>query len=155
MSSNENQIGKYIICDGLGIGEIINITNLESKGDFYRVSFPTSKAVNYFATGENKGYRFIESTANIESAIDDFKKKHKSHSFDTTQDKISYFKKNLKCANVTNMAKNLSILNSENEIHVSLRKIFKDSLESFIDEIIFVLSVSRAEACKMLGIKKI
>ena len=62
MSDIEGNIGKSIICSGLGIGEIIEIAPLFEGGEkFYKVSFPKERCTNYFSIENKNNYRFYTS----------------------------------------------------------------------------------------------
>ncbi|EQC47608.1 hypothetical protein [Bacteriovorax sp. Seq25_V] len=154
MEQVESIIGKNIISSNVGIGEIVGITTLQDDGEeFYKVSFPKNKCINYFSVKNNTGYRVLATPKVINKAIIQFKTSFDHIEYATTQEKINMQKQMLKEVNVVKLAKSLSILNSEKTLHAQLSKPFNDSLSSFIDEIAFVLGVKHADAYLMLDLK--
>ena len=154
MTNNENVVGQSIICNGIVIGEIIDVAPLHEGGEeLYKVTFPKDKCINYFSIKNKSNYRVLASKKILNKAIKEFKSKLDSVDYKTTQEKINTQKEMLKEENIVKLARILSILNSEKELHAQISKPFKDSLSTFIDEIVFVLDIKRSEAYSMLGIK--
>jgi RNA polymerase-interacting CarD/CdnL/TRCF family regulator len=155
MATNENMIGKSIICGRVGIGEIIDTVTLHDDGEmFYKVIFPKDKCVNYFPVNNSTNYRILTSEKKMKKAISVFKTKFDPVEYKTTQEKVTSQKEMLKESDVVKLAKSLSILNDEKQLHALISKPFIDTLSTFIDEIAFVLNTKRSEAYSILGIKK-
>jgi RNA polymerase-interacting CarD/CdnL/TRCF family regulator len=154
MTKPQENIGKHIISGELGIGEITEVASMGDKGDFYRVSFQKTDAINFFSVTNQNNYRMLESKENLEKAIKIFKKEHAPLEFDSTQAKITTLKKSLRTSGVMDLAHQLSSLNQEKEIHVSLKKIFENTLKSFVQEIEFVLDIKNIDAWNLLGLTK-
>jgi len=150
----QNNIGKFLIAGELGIGEIVEITEMGTNGDFYRVAFEKSAATNFFSVKNQSNYRFLETKKNLEKAIGIFNEKHSPMEFSSAQEKVQFFKKELKTTNVLNLAKYLSSLNQAKDIHPSINKVFKSSLNSFVEEIEFVFEIKNIEAWRLLGLNK-
>lgn len=154
MINKDSIIGENIICGGRGIGEIIDITSLHENGEeFYKVAFPKDNCVNYFSINNKSNYRVLASKKEINKAVNKFKSKFDKVEYLTIQEKINTQKELLKEGNIIKLAKTLSILSNEKELHAQVSKPFKDSLSSFIDEIAFVLDIKRPEAYLMLNLK--
>lgn len=154
MINKESIIGQNIICGGSGIGEIIDITSLDKGGEeFYKVNFPKDNCINYFSIKNKSSYRVLASKKVINKAINEFKSKFEKIEYATIQEKINNQKEMLREENIVKLAKNLSILNSEKEMHAQVSKPFKDSLSVFVDEIAFVLEIKRSEVYSMLSLK--
>jgi RNA polymerase-interacting CarD/CdnL/TRCF family regulator len=153
---DENQaIGQNIISGTLGIGEIIDVSAMGSQGEkFYKVIFSQGKCVHYFSTKNQKNYRILATKEVITNAINIFKSKFKPVEYNSTQEKINIQKQSLKEYDVCKLAKNLSILNNQQDLHGQINKPFNNSLNSFIDEIKFVLDIKTAEAYSLLNLKK-
>lgn len=152
--NRESIIGKNIICGGAGIGEIIDIGPLNEGGDeFYKVSFPKEKCVNYFSIKNKSNCRILASEGELNDAINIFKTDFEKIQYQSVQEKINKQKEMLKVDNVADLARNLSILNCEKELHAQISKPFKESLNTFIDEIMFVLDLKHKEVCSILEVK--
>lgn len=152
--NKESIIGESIICSGLGIGQITDITHLTEGGEeFYKVNFPKDKCTNYFSIENKKNYRILSSKKTLSKAIETFKTSFEPAEYKTVQEKINTVKELLKEEDVVKLAKTLSQLNAEKELHVQINKSYKDTLDSFIDEISFVLEVKRSEAYSILSLK--
>lgn len=152
--NKESFIGESIICNGLGIGQITDITHLTEGGEeFYKVNFPKEKCINYFSINNKSNYRILSSKKVLGKAIETFNTKFKPAEYKTVQEKINTVKEQLKEEDIVVLAKTLSQLNSEKELHAQINKSFKDALESFIDEVSFVLEIKRSEAYSILNLK--
>jgi RNA polymerase-interacting CarD/CdnL/TRCF family regulator len=146
-------IGRNIICGKLGIGEIKEIVQLEEDGDrYYKVIFPEGKCINYFAVNNTKQYRVVSSKSILNKAITIFKNRFEQNEYSSVQEKITQQQKLLKEEDVLKLAKTLSILNNERELHSQIMKCFKAALKSFADEVMFVLNVGEEEVCSLLEI---
>lgn len=154
MGDKKKMIGENIICGKSGIGEIIDIAPLQEGGEeFYKVTFQKDKCTNYFSMTNQSNYRVISSKKLLNKAIETFKSKFDKVEYATTQERINTQKGLLKEDDVCKLAKTLSILNNETELHAQITKPFKDSLDSFIDEVMFVLDIKQAEAYSLLEMK--
>ncbi len=154
MVSDRNVIGQSIICSGVGIGEIIDVTPLHEGGDeFYKVTFPKDKCINYFSVKNKSNYRVLASKKIVNKAIDVFKSSFEKVKYKTTQERINTQKMMLKEEDIVKLAKTLSILNSEKTLHVQISKPFKDSLATFVDEVSFVLDIKHSDVYSVLNIK--
>ena len=154
MTNHANQIGKNIINNENGIGEIIEIVKMSGDEDFYRVSFKKSESINFFSVTNQKNYRMISSKSVIEEAIDLFINNNEEKSFKSIQEKINFYKKSLKSSDVKEIAKLLSWLNKEDEVHTGIKTQFDKTLKSFVLEISYVLEIKNIEAWKKLGLNK-
>lgn len=154
MTEAKKMIGENIICGKSGIGEIIEIASLQEGGEeFYKVSFPKDKCVNYFSMTNQSNYRIVSTDEVVNKAVDIFKSKFDKGDYATIQEKINSQKELLKEDDICKLAKTLSILNDETELHPQITKPFKDSLSCFIDELAFVLNMKKTEVNSLLGIK--
>ena len=148
-------IGENIISGGRGIGEIVDITALQTNGEkFYKVSFPKDNCINYFSIKNKSNYRVLASKKVVSEAIDKFKSKFEKIKYATIQEKISTQKEMLKEEDIVKLARTLSMINREKELHAQISKPFKDSLGTFIDEVAFVLELKHTEVYSRLGLKK-
>ncbi len=155
MNYNKNVVGESIICNGHGIGEIVDVVNLQEGGElFYKVTFPKDRCINYFSIENKNKYRLLSSKKRINEAIKTFNMKNDSVEYKTIQEKITEQKRMLKEDGIVKLAKTLSLLNSEKELHPQISKIFKDSMSTFVDEIAFVLELKKSEVCSMLSLKE-
>lgn len=154
MSDNQNKIGTFIITNSLGIGQITEITQMGDRGDFFKVLFENTKAINFLSVDSSAKYRFLSSQKDLKQAIKIHNTKSKRLDFDTNQDRINYFKKALKSNDISKVAKSLSELNSEKEVHTSLKTLLQTTIDSFVDEIKFVLGTTDEAAYGLLGISK-
>lgn len=154
MSGNTEYIGKNIICNRAGIGEIIDVAPLHNGGEeFYKVTFPKDKCTNYFSVDNKKNYRIVSSKELLTKAIAEFNSDYKKIVYKTTQEKINIQRELLKEGNIIKLAKSLSIMNMEKDLHAQVSKPYKESLNTFIEEIAFVLDISKTEAYSLLGLK--
>lgn len=154
MSNCENVVGQSIVCYGIGIGEIVDVAPLYDGGEkFYKVSFPKDKCINYFSIKNKRNYRILASQKVLNKAILEFNSKFDKVKYKTIQEKIKTQKEMLKEEDIIKLAKTLSMLKNEKELPAQVSKPFKDSFNTFIDEIVFVLDVNRSEAYSMLGMK--
>lgn len=154
MISNENVVGQSIICNGIGIGEIIEVGPLHEGGEeFYKVAFPRDKCINYFSVNNSSKYRVLATKEIVLEAINVFKSHFDKIEYKSIQEKINNQKQMLKEEDIVKLAKTLSILNNEKELHTQITRPFKDSLNSFIDEIVFVLNIKLSEAYSILNMK--
>lgn len=154
MSNLTDQIGKYVINSENGIGEIVEVTKMSGDEEFFRVMFKKSEAVNYFSTKVQKNYRMISSKDTIEEAIGVFNESHHEPDFKSVQESIVFYKKELKSSNIKELARILSLLNTQEEVHTGLKTLFEKTLKSFVREIDFVLDIKNIEAWSLLGLKK-
>lgn len=152
MSDYKSFIGRFLISMDLGIGEIIGIEEIGDNGLFYKVEFPKTNATNFFSVSNVK-FRIVSDKKEIKEAIDVFNKEPEEKEFPSTQEKINFYKKSLKSNNVCELAKHLSSLNSETEVHAGINKSYKLALNSFVEEIEYVLKIENAEAKKKLGLE--
>jgi RNA polymerase-interacting CarD/CdnL/TRCF family regulator len=154
MNNNQSIVGQSVICNGMGIGEIVDIVPLSEGGEkFYKVSFAKDKCINYFSITNKSNYRVLASRKILIEAIKEFNSKFDEVEYKTTQEKINMQKEMLKEEDIVKLAKTLSILNSEKQLHAQISKAFKDSLSTFVDELAFVLEIKRTEAYSMLNLK--
>jgi len=155
MTTKDSIIGQSIICAGMGIGEIVDITSLQEGGeDFYKVIFTKDKCINYFSVKNQNNFRIISTEAVVRDAINIFKSSFKKLKYDSIQQQIFTQKEMLKEDDLCKLAKALSILKGANERHAQINKPFNDSIKSFVDEIIFVLKTDQAEAYSLLGLSE-
>jgi RNA polymerase-interacting CarD/CdnL/TRCF family regulator len=154
MENSQDYIGKYIISGSLGIGRIIEITNMGDRGDFFKVSFDKSDGTNFFTVNGQTNYRFLASKQSVEGAIEVFNQEPEKLEFASSQEKINFFKKSLKNSNIKDLAKYLNFLNKEDEVHTSLKKQFELTLDSFVKEIEFVLEIKNVDAWRLLNLNK-
>lgn len=157
MSSNlkdgEYLIGSKVITSESGIGEIVELTCLHDGGElFYKVIFDANKCTNYFSMKNDHAYRVISSVNVIKEAISIFKNNIEATSYASVQERINEQKKALRCSDICTLAITLSSLNNEEEIHPQVNKYFKVAMQSFLDEISYVLDVSELEAQNLLCI---
>lgn len=154
MSTKDKMVGQNIIDGRSGIGEIIDVVELnEGGGDYYKVVFPKDRCTNYFPTKNSSSYRILSSEATMKKAIKVFNTKHDEIDYSTTQEKVVRQKEMLKETDIIKLAKYLSVINSEEEVHALIRKSFKDTLKTFVDELMFVMGLKRSEAHALLNIK--
>ena len=147
-------IGKNLISLDLGIGEIKSVLQLyENEDDFFQVSFNESNSINYFSTTSHHGFRLISSKKRINDAISIFKSKPESKNFTSVQDKLNFYKIILKSDDICELAKNISILHGEKDLHTQIKKYYEKALKSFVLEINFVLELKRGAAWELLEIK--
>ena len=154
MTSTKDNVGKFIISGKLGIGEIVEVAKMGEDGDFYKVDFKKSAAINYYSTHKQINYRILESRENLEKAISIFKDVQELREFPSAQEKVQYYKKNLKSCKVSMLANHLSSLRGEGDIHPSLKKDFNEALQSFVQEIEFIFNIKNIEAWRLLGLNK-
>ncbi|ATH07108.1 hypothetical protein BIY24_03890 [Halobacteriovorax marinus] len=154
MNIRESVVGESVICSGNGIGKIIDVAPLHEGGEeFYKVSFPKDKCVNYFSVNNKSSYRILSSEVVIKKAIKIFNSKIDKVEYRTTQEKINTQREMLKEEDIVKLSRTLSMINSEKEIHAQISKPFKDSLNTFIEEIVFVLDIKKSEAYSILNLK--
>jgi len=154
MTNKESSIGKNIICGRSGIGKIVEITSLHDGGEeFYKVTFPKDQCINYFSINNQNNYRILASEEIINKAIKIFKSKVEKVEYTTTQEKVNTQKEMLKEGDILKLAKTLSMLGDEKNLHVQVSKPFNNALDSFIDEIEFVLNIKRSEVYSKLKMK--
>jgi|LUMW01.1.fsa_nt_gb RNA polymerase-interacting CarD/CdnL/TRCF family regulator len=153
MTELNSYIGQYLITVNFGIGEISNIVEIDD-GQFFKVTFPQSNNINYFSINNSSTYRHLSDKTEILKAIETFKKKHQDTEFNSTQEKINFYKSTFKAQDIQTIAKHLSILNQEEEIHTSILKIFEKTLDSFVLEIQFVLGIKNEEAWELIGLSQ-
>lgn len=154
MKNSQDSIGQFIISGSLGIGEIVEVTDMGDRGEFFRVSFSKSRAINFLSVKKPNGYRYLATKERLESAINTFKQPVANIDFSSNQEKITFFKESLKENSIEGLAKSLAYLNQESELHTSLKKPFDNALDSFIQEIEFVYEIKNLEAWDMLGLSK-
>lgn len=153
MVNNESIVGHNIICAGSGIGEIIGVTSLQEGGEeFYRVTFPAGKCVNYFSKSNTSNYRVLSSRKTINLAMKAFLDNYERIEYFSVQERINSQKEMLKENNIIKLAKILSLLDKEKDLHPQISKSFKDSLSMFIEELAFVLNVSHNKLHAMLNL---
>ncbi len=154
MGTKASSIGKNIICYEAGIGEIVEVTTLQEGGDeYYKVVFPKQNCINYFSMTNQKNYRVLSEKKTIDKAVSIFKASHDDVEYKTTQERISLQKSALKEGDICTLAKSLSIMNSEKDLHPQVSKSFKSTLQSFVDEIKFVTGLKLAEVYSLLEMK--
>lgn len=154
MTNKESIVGKNIICGNSGIGEIVDITSLHENGEeFYKVNFPKEKCINYVSISNQNDYRILASKEVINNAIKIFRSSYKQIEYSSTHERIQAQKERLKESDICKLAKTLSILNEEIEMHPQVNKSFQNTLKTFIGEVQFVLEVTQTEAYSILGIK--
>lgn len=152
--NKDSFIGRNIISGGDGIGEIIDITSLTEGGDeFYKVHYPQKKCINYYSVNSSSGYRILANQSLIQKAIEKFKSTSEKRSYKSIQEKIVKEKELLKVDDILLLADTLSTLKDEKDLHVQLKKPFKDALTSFIDEIHFVLKMRKNDVYPLLNLK--
>jgi RNA polymerase-interacting CarD/CdnL/TRCF family regulator len=153
MTQPKDQIGKLIINNELGIGEIVEVTDMGGE-DFFRVSFKKSEATNFYSTKVQKNYRMISSKEAIEDAISEFIENEGPRTFGSIQEKVNFYKKELKTNDVKALAKHLAQINAQEEIHPAVQPLFDKALKTFVKEIDYVLDIKNIEAWGLLGLKK-
>ncbi len=154
MVKSESIIGQNIICAGSGIGEIIGVTSLQEGGEeFYRVTFPAGKCVNYFSKSNTSNYRVLSSKKTINLAVKAFLGNVELIEYSSIHERINSQKEMLKENNIVKLAKILSLLDKEKDLHPQISKSFKDSLIMFIEEVAFVLNVSHSKLQTMLSLR--
>ena len=152
---SENVIGQNIICGALGIGVIEEVTALQDGGEkFYKVTFPKQKCVNYISIKSQHNYRILSTEKVVNDAIDIFKSDFDIVEYGSIQEKIITQKDLLKGNDICKLAESLSTMNKEVDLHTEIQKSFKNSLNSFVEEIQFVLGVKESEVYSLLGIKQ-
>lgn len=154
MENTQEKLGDFIITRNNGIGEITEIVDMQDRGEFFKVSFDKNQVTNFFSVDNMNNYRFLATKENINEAVKIFNRDPELMSFESNKDKINFFKKELQGCGVKNLAKYLSFLNSEDEIHTSLKSIFEKALDSFVKEIEFVLQIRNIDAWNLLGLNK-
>lgn len=153
MSEFEKNIGNFIIAGDLGIGEIVEVTDMKDM-IFYKVLFTKNDSSNFFSATNTSNYRMLSDKETVLAAIETFKNNKEQKVFENTQQKINFYKKELKSADVLELSIYLNNLNNESEVHPSINKIFKGAVKNFIQEIQHVLMISNAEAWKLLELNK-
>ncbi|MAZ48526.1 MAG: hypothetical protein CME65_08180 [Halobacteriovoraceae bacterium] len=155
MVINDNpNIGKYILVSEMGLGQVVQTVEMGGRGKFYRVEFEESKSSNYFSIDNPTGYRFVDTKEKLEAAIAIFKQKRTSPMFKSNREKIEFYKKALKTNDIVELAKHMAVLNSEEEIHPSLTKVFDSAVKTLVLELEFVYECRNIEAWRMLGLTK-
>ncbi|MDD0851647.1 hypothetical protein HBN50_01015 [Halobacteriovorax sp. GB3] len=155
MSTKKAIVGQNIICGSIGIGKIIDVAPLQDGGEeFYKVTFPKEKCINYFSITNDSNYRVLSTKDDIEKAVKIFKSDFDEIEYSSTQERINSQKELLKESDVFKLAETLSLLSREKNLHAQISKPYKDSLRTFVEEVSFVLQVSKNETYKLLGIEK-
>ena len=147
-------VGKYILVGELGLGLIKQTVDMGDRGNFYQVEFDQSKSSNYYSVNNPVNYRFVDSKEKLEAAIAIFQQEQSINEFKSSRAKIEFYQKVLKTNDVIELARHLSALNSGEEVHPGLNKLFNSSLKSFVLEIEFVFQCKNIEAWRMLGLNK-
>jgi RNA polymerase-interacting CarD/CdnL/TRCF family regulator len=151
--SYESNIGQYVVSRDLGIGKISDLTEMSDNGFFYKVEFTSTNAINYFSVNNMNKYRILADVKDIKKAIKVFLTNGKTIDFDSTQEKINFYKKALQTNDIVQLAEYLSVLNQEEDIHTSIKKIFNVALESLVLEIQFVMQIPNKDAWKLLKLE--
>lgn len=151
-ASYDENIGRYLISNDLGIGEIIEVQNISDSGLFYNVEFPKSNMKNYFAVESSK-FRIVASEGKIKDAIKIFKEDPLEKSFSSIKDEIQFYKTALKTKDVCELAGVLGNLNINDNIHQGIKTTYKRVLDSFLEEVKVVLQLKDKEVRDMLGVK--
>lgn len=154
MTNPNDQVGKHIVNNENGIGEIIEVVKMSGDEEFYRVAFKKSESTNFFSVTNQKNYRLLGSESVINEAIEIFLKKNEETEFKSTQEKINFYKKALKSNDVKELAVLLSVLSKEEEIHTGIKSQFEKTLKTFVLEISYVLEIKNIEAWRKLGLNK-
>lgn len=154
MNQMNNELGRHIITNEMGIGVVKEIVDMGEQGNFFRVLFDKASGTHFFSTTNTKNYRLIESKENLQDAITVFKENKLNKKFDTIKDMINFYKVALQANEVFVLAQALGNLNQQKEIHTSLKRQFNDSLSNFVKEIEFVYEIKNIEAWRMLGLNK-
>ena len=154
MTDNTQYIGKHIISNELGIGEIVEIVDMGDSGEFFKVAFAKGEGTNFFSIENQKNYRLLESKDALEKAIEVFKNHDEKREFSSLQKKIEFYKSSLKSTSVADLAQILAELNNEEEVHTGLKTQFEKALKAFVKEIEFVLGIKNIEAWNLMGLNK-
>lgn len=154
MIDNNPNIGKYILVSEMGLGQVVQTVEMSGRGKFYRVEFGESKSSHYFSVGNPSRYRFVDTKEKLETAIATFRQKQTSPEFQSNREKIEFYKKALKSNDIVELAQHMAELNSEEEIHPSLTKVFDGAVKNLVLELEFVYGCKNIEAWKMLGLTK-
>jgi RNA polymerase-interacting CarD/CdnL/TRCF family regulator len=154
MNSTDDHIGKSIINLNSAIGEIVDVTALHQGGDeFFKVAFPDAKCINYFSLKNNKDYRVVADEKTMKKAIKIFKKSFDTVEYDSVQEKINTQKELLLENDICKLAKTLSIMNAEKDLHAQLSKSFNTALDTLVTEAKFVLDATTADIYSMLALE--
>ncbi|EQC48681.1 hypothetical protein M899_0999 [Bacteriovorax sp. BSW11_IV] len=153
MEKNIN-VGKYIISTDGDIGKIVDVVNLEPGAeDFFKVNFTKNNCINYFSMKNTKNYRILASKENVQKAIDIFNTRYEPIEYDSTHEKINAQKEALSETNICEIAKVLSMINQEKEVHPQVNKTYTIALGMFIDEIKFVTGKKLTDIYDLLKLK--
>ena len=148
-------LGQHIITNSSGIGEIVEVTSLVDDGElYYKVEFDGHKCINYYSVQNDQEYRLISTKKNAEKAIENFLSQVDSIDYETTQSKIEHQKILLQVKDICQLASNLSMIGAEGTPHPQVSKNYKISLNSLIEELVFILGKSTKEICDVLKVKK-
>lgn len=155
MTTNYKQfIGRHIIAPNTGIGEITDVVEV-SESLFFSVNFEAQNSVNLYPVNNNSRYRMLSSKDDVQSAIKIFNNPSNSEQkFESVKDMINYYKEALKSQDIGIVSKNLSIMNKNSDLHMSLKKNFEQTLESLIQEIQFVLKLEKSQVLEKLSLNK-
>ncbi len=152
--NNNSLINKEIITFEAGIGKISGVEKLYGDEDFIQVVFESLKSTSYYSMNSEGKFRFIENKEVILKAIEIFKSAQELKVFQSVQDKINHYKSSLKNNNICNLAKSLSELKSEEDLHAQLKVVYSKVLDSFVLEIKHTLNIRLIDAWRLIEVEK-